>query len=470
MAGGEQPSPMASTRPKIIIIGCGFGGLEAARALRKAEVDITVVDRQNHHLFQPLLYQVATAGLTAPAIAEPIRRMFRHQRNVTVLMADVVGLDAGAQQVQLHDGQQLPYDHLIVAAGATHSYFGHDDWARFAPGLKTLDDAFVIRRKMLLAYERAEALPANTPTQVLDALMTTVVIGAGPTGVELAGTMVELAHHTLSEEFRHIEPHKARVLLIEGGARVLASYPEVLSASAQKQLQRLGVELHLNAKVTDIFDGGVEILEGGVAHRIASFNVVWAAGVAASPLGQVVAAATGAQLDRMGRVVVLPDLSLPGHPRISVVGDLAAALSYSKNFPKNYPENFPQSQTENKADNNADNKPPTPVPGVSPGAKQMGRCAAQNILRRIKGESTERFRYVNYGDLATIGRNSAIADVEFPLLGKTRFSGFAAWLFWLFVHVFFLIGFRNRVVVMIDWGLAYFTFDRHARIVMGKDE
>jgi NADH:ubiquinone reductase (H+-translocating) len=433
------------TRPKIVIIGCGFGGLEAAKALRKTDADITVIDRQNHHLFQPLLYQVATAGLTAPAIAEPIRRIFRNQRNVKSLMADVTGLDAANSTVTLSDGQTLPYDHLIVAAGATHSYFGHDDWATHAPGLKTLDDAFVIRRKMLLAYERAEALPADAEPAARRQLLTTVVIGGGPTGVELAGTMVELAHHTLPHEFRSIQPQNARILLIEGGPRVLTNYPEVLSASAQRQLEKLGVEVRLNAKVTDIFDGGVEIIANGASERIASSNVVWAAGVAASPLGKVVAVATGVQLDRTGRVIVQPDLSLPGHPNISVVGDLAAAMSH------------------------VPGKPPAPVPGVSPGAKQMGRAAANNILRRLQGLPTEPFRYVNYGDLATIGRNSAVADVDFPLIGQTRFWGFPAWLFWLFVHVFFLIGFRNRVVVLIDWALAYFTFDRHARIVVGKD-
>ena len=433
------------TRPKIVIIGCGFGGLEATKALRKADVDITLIDCQNHHLFQPLLYQVATAGLTAPAIAEPIRRIFRDQRNVKVLMADVIGLDAANSTVKLSDGQALPYDHLIVAAGATHSYFGHDDWAAHAPGLKTLDDAFIIRRKMLLAYERAEALSADADPTVRQRLLTTVVIGGGPTGVELAGTMIELARHTLPKDFRNIQPQNARILLIEGGPRVLANYPEVLSASAQRQLQKLGVEVRLNAKVTRIFDGGVEIMAGGVSEHIASSNVVWAAGVAASPLGKVVAAATGAPLDRTGRVVVQPDLSLPGHPQINVIGDLAAAMSH------------------------VPGKPPVPVPGVSPGAKQMGRLAAQNILRRIQGQPTQPFRYVNYGDLATIGRNSAIADVDFPLIGQIRFSGFKAWLFWLFVHVFFLIGFRNRIVVLIDWALAYFTFDRHARIVVGKD-
>lgn len=444
-----MPTQAQLKRPQVVVVGCGFGGLEATKALRNASVDITVIDRQNHHLFQPLLYQVATAGLTAPAIAEPIRRIFRTQRNAKVLMAEVTGVNAASRFVTLHDGQSLPFDHLIIAAGATHSYFGHNDWATHAPGLKTLDDAFVIRRKMLLAYERAEALPADADPALRQRLLTTVVIGGGPTGVELAGTMVELARHTLPHEFRTIRPANARILLIEGGPRVLANYPEVLSASAQRQLEKLGVEVRLNAKVTDIFDGGVEFLAGAqgdaAAERIASSNIVWAAGVAASPLGKVVALATDALLDRSGRVVVQPDLSLPGYPYISVIGDLAAAMSH------------------------VPGKPPAPVPGVSPGAKQMGRVAAHNILHRLQGQPTRPFRYVNYGDLATIGRNAAIADVHFPVIGQTRFSGFAAWLFWLFVHVFFLIGFRNRLVVMIDWALAYFTFDRHARIVVGKD-
>jgi NADH:ubiquinone reductase (H+-translocating) len=321
-------SHASAARTRIVIIGCGFGGLEATKALRNADVDITVVDRQNHHLFQPLLYQVATAGLTAPAIAEPIRRIFRRQSNVTVLMADVTGLDASARTVQLADGQVLPYDHLIVAAGATHSYFGHDDWAAHAPGLKTLEDAFVIRRQMLMAYEEAESLPVSAPTAERDALLTSVVIGAGPTGVEMAGTMVEIARHTLKGEFRRFQPHKARVLLIEGGPRVLGNYPLALSESAKRQLEKIGVEVRLGARVTHIDAQGVTLEEGGQTQRINAATVVWAAGVAASPLGKVVAAATGATLDRAGRVQVLPDLSLAGHPEISVVGDLAAALSH----------------------------------------------------------------------------------------------------------------------------------------------
>lgn len=434
-----------AARARIVIIGCGFGGLEATKALRHANVDITVVDKQNHHLFQPLLYQVATAGLTAPAIAEPIRRIFRRQPNVTVLMADVTGLDTQARTVFLNDGQILPYDHLIVAAGATHSYFGHDDWAAHAPGLKTLEDAFVIRRQMLMAYENAESLPLDTPAAERDALLTSVVIGGGPTGVEMAGTMVEIARHTLKGEFRRFQPHKARVLLIEGGPRVLGNYPQALSDSAKRQLEKIGVEVRVGARVTHVDAEGVMLDEGGQTQRIAAATVVWAAGVAASPLGKVVAAATGATLDRAGRVQVLPDLSLAGHPEISVVGDLAAAMSH------------------------VPGKDPTPVPGVSPGAKQMGRTAAANILRRLQGQPGLPFRYANYGDLATIGRKAAVADVGVPLLGQLRFTGFPAWLFWLFIHVFFLIGFRNRLVVMIDWAWSYWTFERHARIVVKQD-
>ena len=436
----------SAARPRVVIVGCGFGGLEATKALRHAEVDITLVDRQNHHLFQPLLYQVATAGLTAPAVAEPIRHLFRRQANVTVLMATVTGLDAARKVIFLQDGQALGYDHLIVAAGATHSYFGHDDWAAHAPGLKTLDDAFLIRHRMLLAYERAECLAPDANADERQALLTTVVIGAGPTGVELAGTMIELARHTLQGEFRRFEPRRARVLLIEGGARVLANFPESLSTSARLQLDRLGVEVMLDAKVTAIDAQGVEVTQGGTTRFIPSGNVVWAAGVAAVPLGKLVAQAAGAEHDRAGRVKVLPDLSLPGHPEISVVGDLAAA----------------QSHVAGAA--------PTAVPGVSQGAKQMGRRAAQNILLRLKGEPAVAFHYVNYGDVATIGRKAAIAALQVPLWGMLRFTGFAAWLFWLFLHIFFLIGFRNRLVVMIDWALSYFTFNRHARIVVDRDD
>ena len=430
-------------RPQVLIIGCGFGGLEAARALSgagAAEVDITVVDKTNHHLFQPLLYQVATAGLSAPSIAAPARHLFRHQRNVTTLLGEVVAIDASARTVTLKDGALLRWDHLIVAAGATHSYFGRDDWARHAPGLKTLDDAFEIRRRVLMAFEAAER--EEDPTRRA-ALMQFVVVGGGPTGVELAGTLAEIARHTLPGEFRRIDPRQARVLLVEGGARVLQAMPEPLSERAREQLTALGVDVRLNARVTGIDADGLDITTTAGAERLQSHCVVWAAGVAASPLGRALADATGCTLDRAGRVVVEPDLSLPGHADIQVIGDLAAAQSH------------------------VPGREPRPVPGVSPGAKQMGRCAAANLQRRLRGEATAPFRYRDYGNLATIGRHSAVVDLGTPI-GPLRFSGYAAWLFWLFAHVYFLIGFRNRFVVLLDWAWAYWTHDRNARVVAQK--
>ena len=420
-------------RPRVLIVGCGFGGLEAARALRHARVDVTVVDRSNHHLFQPLLYQVATGGLSAPSIAAPARSLFRKQSNVTVLWGEVTGIDAKAQCALLADGSHLPYDHLIVAAGATHSYFGRDDWAPHAPGLKSLEDAFEIRRKLLLAFERAEL---RGDTEALNF----VVVGAGPTGVELAGTMAEIARHTLRDEFRRIDPARARVLLLEGGPRVLAAIPESLSESARSQLQRLGVEVRTGARVAHIDADGLQVEADGTSYRLDSACTVWAAGVAASPLGRVLAQATGCAVDRAGRVVVLPDLSLPGHPAISVIGDLAAAQSHVKG------------------------REPGPVPGVSPAAKQMGRTAAHNLLARLAGRPTQPFRYRDYGNLATLGRHSAVVDLATPV-GPLRFSGWAAWVFWLFAHVYFLIGFRNRLVVLMDWAWAYWTHERHARVV-----
>jgi NADH dehydrogenase len=433
-----EPADAGGRRPQVLIIGCGFGGLEAARALRDAPVDVTLVDRANHHLFQPLLYQVATAGLSAPAIAAPVRFLFRKQPNVTTLLGEVAQIDAAARQAKLKDGATLPYDHLIVAAGATHSYFGRDDWAPHAPGLKTLDDAFEIRRRILLAFEAAEREP---DPKLRDARLTFVVIGAGPTGVEMAGTMAEIARHTLPGEFRRIEPSHARILLLEGGPRVLATMPEPLSASARRQLEKLGVEVRTGTRVVGIDAEGltVALAEGGEA-RIASKCIVWAAGVAASPLGRQLAASAGAETDRAGRVVVAPDLSLPGHPEISVIGDLASAQSH------------------------VPGREPRPVPGVSPGAKQMGRCAAANIVRRLRGEATLPFRYRDYGNLATIGRNSAVVDLASPV-GPIRFSGFLAWWFWLFAHIYFLIGFRNRIVVLFDWASAYWSSQRYARVV-----
>ncbi|MBV7456556.1 NAD(P)/FAD-dependent oxidoreductase [Acidovorax sp. sif1233] len=444
------PASTPSSRPRVVIIGCGFGGLEAARALRGAAVDITLVDKTNHHLFQPLLYQVATAGLSAPAIAAPIRHLFRQQPNATTLLGEVTHIDVAARTVYLKDGPHpsapLPYDHLIVAAGATHSYFGQDAWATHAPGLKTLDDAFEIRRRILLAFEAAEKEP--DPVRRADWL-NFVVVGAGPTGVEMAGTLAEIARHTLPGEFRHIDPASARIILLEGGTRVLQAMPEALSQRAREQLEKLGVEVRLQARVTTIDGDGLRVesppdadSSSAVSYQIKSKCIIWAAGVAASPLGRHLAEATGCTTDRAGRVVVAPDLTLPGHPEISVIGDLAAAQSH------------------------APGQPPRPVPGVSPGAKQMGRAAAANIMRRLRGQATQAFRYRDYGNLATIGRNSAVVDLTSPA-GPVRFSGYFAWLFWLFAHVYFLIGFRNRLVVLLDWAWAYWSFARYARVVTG---
>lgn len=406
---------MSATR--VVIVGCGFGGLWAAQALGRAPAEITVVDRTNHHLFTPLLYQVATAGLSAPSIAGPIRHILAHQRNTTVLFGEAGAVDAARRVVRLENGDELDYDYLILAAGTTHSYFGHDEWAQYAPGLKTLEDALEIRRRVLIAFERAER--ESDPAE-RGAWLTFVVVGGGATGVELAGTFAEIARHTLRGEFRRIDPHNARVMLIEAADRVLPPYPPDLSAKAQRALERLGVTVWPGRMVTGIDAHGVQL----GADRIAAKTVIWAAGVKSSPLG----AATGAPLDRAGRVKVEPDLSAPGHPEIFVVGDLAAVEG---------------------------------VPGIAPAAKQMGRHAARNVLRRIEGKPTVAFKYRDYGQLATIGRNAAVA-----MIGRLHLSGFPAWLVWLVAHIYFLINFRNRLVVMLDWGWSYFSYQRYARIIM----
>ena len=434
----------SSSRPRVLIIGAGFGGLEAAKALAGQPVEVTLVDKTNHHLFQPLLYQVATAGLSAPAIAAPVRNIFRKQPNLTTLLGEVVHIDPAAHQVLLRDGMVLGYEHLIVAAGATHSYFGHDDWAPHAPGLKTLEDAFEIRRRVLLAFESAEKEPDPDRRA---AWLTFVVIGAGPTGVEMAGTLAEIARQTLPGEFRHIDPSSARILLVEAGPRVLQAMPPDLSEKARLQLEKLGVEVCLATSVVAIDEAGLMAKSAtsgdstsADSYRISSKCIVWAAGVAASPLGRLLAHATGAETDRAGRVRVTPDLSVPNHPAISVVGDLASAMSHQPG------------------------QDPSPVPGVSPAAKQMGRLAAANILRRLNSQPAQAFRYADYGNLATIGRHAAVVDLATPL-GPWRFSGYFAWLFWLFAHVYFLIGFRNRLVVLMDWASAYWSFQRYARVV-----
>lgn len=431
----DSPYPRLapSARPRVLIIGCGFGGLAATRALAGAAVDITLVDRSNHHLFQPLLYQVATAGLSAPSIAAPIRHMLRRQRNVTVLMAEVSGIDKARRRVSLADGQALDYDFLILAAGATHSYFGRDDWAEHAPGLKTLEDAFRLRGRVLKAFELAELEP--DPARQA-AHLSFVVIGGGPTGVEMAGTLAEIAHHTLRDEFRRIDPAQARVLLLEGSDRVLQALPPALSAKAEAQLRGLGVEVQTGCRVVGIDGEGVSVQqgEGAEPRRIEARTVVWAAGVAASPLGRLL----DVPLDRAGRVQVDGFLRIPGHPEVFVIGDLAAAQS-------------------READGRL-----RPVPGVSPAAKQMGAHAARSILAALRGgePGLQPFRYRDYGALATIGRKAAVAD-----LGWLQFSGYAAWLFWLFVHIYFLIGFRNRLLVLFDWAWAYWTHERNARVV-----
>jgi len=409
--------------PRVVILGCGFGGLFAARALHNAPLDITVLDRTNHHLFQPLLYQVATAGLAAPAVAEPIRRILARQKNATVLYGEAQRVDLAAKKVVLENGEQLAYDRLILATGARDSYFGHDDWKAHAPGLKTLEDAFAIRRRVLLAYEHAER---ETDAAQRAAWLTFVVIGAGATGVEMAGTLAEIARHTLKGEFRRFDPRNARVVLVEASDRVLPPYTPDLSERARLQLERLGVTVWLGRRVTGIDERGVQL--GG--ERLEASTVIWCAGVAASPIG----ATLGVPLDRAGRVMVEPDLSVPGHPEVQVVGDLALLASHQP-----------------------------PVPGVAPAAKQMGRHAARNILRALADKPPLPFRYRDYGQLATIGRSAAVA-----MFGRVHIWGWLAWVAWLTAHIYFLIGFRNRLVVLIDWAWAYWTFERSARIVIGS--
>jgi len=401
----------------VVIVGCGFGGLWAAQALARAPARVTVIDRTNHHLFTPLLYQVATGGLSAPSVAGPIRHILADQANATVLFAEVRGVDPAQRVVRLENGDEVSYDYLVLAPGTTHSYFGHDEWMPFAPGLKTLEDALEIRRRVLSAFERAER--ESDPARRL-AWLTFVVVGGGATGVELAGTFAEIARHTLRGEFRRIDPHSARVVLVEGASRVLPPYPPRLAAKAQLQLERLGVTVWAGRTVSGIDAEGVSL----GAERVACKTVIWAAGVAASPLG----ATLGAPLDRAGRVKVAPDLSVPGHPEIFVAGDLASVDG---------------------------------VPGIAPAAKQMGRHVGKNIARLVAKRPTAAFKYRDYGQLATIGRNAAVA-----VIGRLELSGFTAWLVWLVAHIYFLINFRNRVVVMIDWAWAYWTYQRYARIIM----
>jgi NADH dehydrogenase len=413
--------------PHVVIIGGGFGGLDAARALADAPVRVTLVDRHNYHVFQPLLYQVATAALSPGDIASPIRWILRHQQNATVLLANVQSIDVAGKRVMLDGGAQIAYDFLIVATGAAHSYFGHGEWAERAPGLKTLDDALEIRRRVLLAFEAAER---ESDPAVQQRLLTFVIVGGGPTGVELAGALAEIARQSLRQDFRNIRPESARILLLEGGPHLLGAFPESLRVAARASLERLGVEVRTDSVVTDVTDDGVTFRAGGVEERLAARTILWAAGVAASP----VARGLGVPLDRAGRVPAEPTLAVPGHPEIFVAGDICAL-----------------------------NQDGVPLPGVAQVAKQQGAHAARNIIRAIKGQPLRPFRYRNYGNMATIGRGSAVADIV-----GVRASGFIAWLIWLFIHIFWLIGFRNRIVVFGEWAWSYVTLQRRVRLITGK--
>lgn len=421
-----------SAKHHVVIVGGGFGGLNAARALRRAPVQITLIDRRNFHLFQPLLYQVATGGLSPANIAAPLRAIVARQKNCDVLLGDVEGFDVDKQIVKL-DGDQISYDTLIVAAGARHSYFGHPEWEPFAPGLKTIEDATEIRRRLLLVFESAER---EVEVERRHKLLTFVVVGGGPTGVELAGTMAEIARHTLKREFRHIDPSDSQILLVEAGDRILPAYPPDLSAKAQHSLERLGVVVRTNTMVTNVGQADVMLKFAGAEERLATSTVVWAAGVEASPLAKALAEATGAKLDRAGRVLVEPDLSLPGHPNVFVLGDM---VSYTQ-----------------------DEKP---LPGVAPVAIQQGRFVARLIAARLHSQPLPAFRYHSLGNMATIGRSAAVAD-----FGKLHFSGFVAWMMWLVVHLMNLVGFRNRLLVLVQWAWNYFTFDRSARLITGIDQ
>ena len=415
---------MSSKVPRVVIIGGGFGGLYAAKQLRKAPVEVVLVDRRNHHLFQPLLYQVATAGLAATDIASPIRKILGQNANTTVVLAEVTRIDGAAKQLHLDnavDGKTtLDYDFLVLATGVRHDYFGHPEWEAFAPGLKSLEDAMNVRQRVLLAFEAAERDPDHRA-----AFLTFVVVGAGPTGVETAGALAEIARQTLAHDFRRIDPRTSRIILVEGGSRVLASYSESLSATAKAALERIGVEVRLGERVTEVSDHGVTL---GTGEQIGARTIVWAAGIAASPLTR----SLDAPLDKLGRVQVSADLSVPSHPEIFVVGDLLALAQDGKQ-----------------------------LPGVAPAAMQSGRLVAANILHRVRGEPTKAFHYVDKGSLATIGRKQAIAEV-----GRFKLSGLLAWIMWLFIHILFLIGFKNRISVFLNWAWAYFTYQRGARIVL----
>jgi NADH dehydrogenase len=415
---------MTSNRPRVVIVGAGFGGLESARKLARAPVDVTVIDRHNYHLFQPLLYQVATAALSPADIAEPIRVVLRHQQNATALLDEVTGVETAEHRVVTRFGPSQSYDYLVLATGSQYNYFGHNEWPQLAPGLKSIDDATLIRRRVLLAFEEAETV---TDPAMRQRLLTFVLVGAGPTGVEMAGALAELAHATLSRDFRHINPQTAHILLVEAGPRILSSFPERLAAFARCSLERMGVEVLVNTQIEAIDSNGV--LAKGT--RIDAANVIWCAGVEASPIAR----SLGAPLAQGGRVRVAPDLSVPGNPEIFVIGDAAFVPTASGE----------------------------PLPGLAPVAKQQGQYVGELIARRVRGApAPSPFRYRDEGALATIGRHSAIAD-----LGWLKLTGWMAWVLWGIVHIFFLIGFRNRMAVFLNWIWAWLTYGRGARLITG---
>jgi len=416
---------VAAEMPRVVIAGAGFGGLHAARALRKAPVRVTVIDRQNHHLFQPLLYWVATAGLSPADICSPIRHILRKQKNTEVLLAEVTGVDLQGKRVLVGD-RSVPYDYLVLATGAHDIYFGHPEWEKFAPGLKTIEDARAIRHKILLAFEAAEM---EIDPEKIKELLTFVVVGAGPTGVEMSGAIAELAHHALTSDFRHIDTHMTRIILIEAAPRILAVFPESLARKSQEKLTRLGVEVLTGKPVSKIDEHGV-VVDG---ERIATRTIIWSAGVAASPAGKWL----GAEMDRAGSVKVMSDLSIPGHPDVFVIGDSASFIQDGK-----------------------------PLPGVAPVAMQAGRYVASVIAQRVAGKEPHTlFYYRDKGNLATVGRSYAIVDI-----GKIRLTGLIAWLTWLVVHIYYLVGFRNRLVAIFQWAWTYFTYSRGARLITFENE
>jgi NADH:ubiquinone reductase (H+-translocating) len=427
----EVGAPMTDAH-KVVIIGGGFGGLSAARTLKNAPVQVTLVDRCNYHLFQPLLYQVATGSLSPANVAGPLRQVLHNQKNTQVLLGEAVHIDAAKRRVVLSDGA-LDYDTLIVATGATHQYFGHDEWEQFAPGLKNLDDATAMRGRILLAFEAAER---ERDPEKLRAWMTFVIVGAGPTGAELAGALGEIAHDTLRHDFRDIDPSQARIILVEGTDRALPAYPPKLSEAARKMLERLGVTVRTGAMVTDVRADGVTIRIGDRDEIIPTRTVLWAAGVLASPLGVILSQEAGAKLDRARRVIVEPDMSIAGHPEIFVIGDLS---NYSHQTGK-------------------------PLPGVAQPAIQQGRHVAKLIRARLRGRTLPPFHYFDKGNLATIGRGAAVADLNW-----IRISGWPAWLIWIFVHLLYIVQFQNRLLVMLQWAWLYLTFDRSARLITGKN-